>query len=121
MNVTRIALTNVLILLATASSVRGAPTITASGEFGPEYDTNARRLARDEDPRGSALLRLSGEVTGLFRLTDKQVLRLNYGGGGKLFFEESDANELVQRVGGNWSIGVLKSTWGNGTVGAFAD
>jgi len=100
-------------LLAIAGS-REAESVrrwTAKAEAGPEYDSNALRVAQDDTAAllPAPLLRCSGEL-GFDLNTGRQALALGYSGGAKVFLRGgpiSAAQEYVHRatLGASWHLG----------------
>lgn len=86
---------------------------TVKAEAGPEYDSNALRVAQDARSSlvGSPLLRASGDLA--FELdTARHALALGYSGGAKLFLRgaAAAAHEYVHRatLGTSWHLSPVR-------------
>ena len=95
--IARILVASIAYAVAMSPSV-ASPSLVLLGELGPEYDSNATRVSELADPRGSSLMRMELDGTLGLQLSSDDLLRLNYGAGGKVFFSEPTANEFVQRA-----------------------
>ena len=121
------ALALLLALAAPSGALEAAPPrFVVDGEVGPEYDSNARRRARDEDPEPSGLVRATANGSMTLTGGGGQALFLSYGAGGKLFFNEEGrgSDELVQRAALNGSLPLTRRNWGTtrlGLVGNYYD
>ncbi|MBK8481919.1 MAG: hypothetical protein IPL40_12180 [Proteobacteria bacterium] len=103
-----------LVVSGLMGSAAAARRWTANAEAGPEYDSNALRVAGDDRSRllASPLLRISGDLA-LALGAPTHALALSYSGGGKLFLRGgslSAADEYVQRalLAGSWGLAGLR-------------
>ena len=112
----------VALLLLLHAPAQAAPRLGLTAELGPELDTNATRLrtvsGADEEPVTAGLMRLVARGSVAAKLAGRHYLRLVYGGGGKLFWDDEvgeTEDELVQHASLDWAVRLPMGTlWTGG-------
>lgn len=112
-----------LLAIGGAREAESVPRWTAKAEAGPEYDSNALRVAQDDTAvlLPAPLLRCSTDL-GFELNAGRQALALGYSGGAKLFLRGgpiSAAHEHVHRatLGASWHLGPARL----GVQGSYYD